>query len=175
MVSFSVPRGKWEVAVWWTVLEHPKVGAETHLQDKEAVLLQKLAVYVGGCTLMVDLAQLQNKKFLKMPCCLFSLVMHTQVMLAWEKQSCCPFCALRGVLGNAKALRQACPHLRIPPRWLPWALPESFWRWLEEHVVHASSPWHRIRTCCHSSLPFLHVFLQTDGRLLKTLSWDFHI
>lgn len=42
-------------------------------------------------------------------------------------------------------------------------------------MVRASSPWCRPRTCCHSCLPFLNVFLQTDGRLVKTLSWDFHV
>lgn len=46
---------------------------------------------------------------------------------------------------------------------------------LEERVVYASSPWHWPRTCCHSSLPFLHVFLQTNGKLVKIPSWEFQL
>lgn len=47
------------------------------------------------------------------------------------------------------------------------------WRRPEERVVHASSTGLWLAACCFCSLPFLHVFLQTNERFVKLPSLGF--
>lgn len=52
---------------------------------------------------------------------------------------------------------------------------ELLWRRAEERVVHASNTGLWPAACCLCSLPFLHVFLQTNERFVKLSSLDFYI